>query len=76
MQRYAENFDPRILGLSGDRAAIDRVIGNFRFDARKTPGANGDSAMDHRAVIIRWTATANLYARSIWSGPPNRRRRS
>jgi protein SCO1/2 len=51
MQRYAENFDSRILGLSGDRAAIDQVIRNFRVYARKAPGANGDYTMDHSAVI-------------------------
>jgi protein SCO1/2 len=51
MQRYAENFDSRILGLSGDRAAIDQVIRNFRVYARKAPGANGGYTMDHSAVI-------------------------
>jgi protein SCO1/2 len=51
MQRYAENFDSRILGLSGDRAAIEQVIRNFRVYARKAPGANGDYTMDHSAVI-------------------------
>jgi protein SCO1/2 len=51
MQRYAESFDPRILGLSGDRAAIDQVIRAFRVYARKAPGAHGDYTMDHSAVI-------------------------
>jgi protein SCO1/2 len=51
MQNYAESFDPRIVGLSGDRAAIDKVVAAFRVYARKAPGANGDYTMDHSAVI-------------------------
>jgi protein SCO1/2 len=51
MQQYAESFDPRILGLSGDRAAIDKVVAAYRVYARKAPGANGDYTMDHSAVI-------------------------
>ena len=51
MGQYAESFDPRIVGLSGGRAAIDQVIADFRVYARKAPGANGDYTMDHSAVI-------------------------
>jgi protein SCO1/2 len=51
MQQYAESFDPRIIGLSGDRAAIDKVVAAFRVYARKAPGANGAYTMDHSAVI-------------------------
>lgn len=51
MQQYAESFDPRIIGLSGDRAAVDKVIASFRVYARKAPGANGEYTMDHSAVI-------------------------
>ena len=50
MGQYAESFDPRIVGLSGGRAAIDQVIADFRVYARKAPGANGDYTMDHSAV--------------------------
>ena len=51
VKTYAGNFDPRIIGLSGDRAAIDRVLAEYRVYARKAPGANGDYTMDHSAVI-------------------------
>ncbi|MGO9391485.1 SCO family protein [Rhodoblastus sp.] len=51
MQHYAESFDPRIIGLSGDRASIDSVIAAYRVYARKAPGANGEYTMDHSAVI-------------------------
>jgi len=51
VKTYAGNFDPRIIGLSGDRAAIDKVLAEYRVYARKAPGANGDYTMDHSAVI-------------------------
>ena len=51
MQHYSESFDPRIIGLSGDRASIDNVIAAYRVYARKAPGANGEYTMDHSAVI-------------------------
>ena len=51
VKTYAGSFDPRIIGLSGDRAAIDKVLAEYRVYARKAPGANGDYTMDHSAVI-------------------------
>ena len=51
VKAYASNFDPRIVGLSGDRAAIDTVLAEYRVYARKAPGANGEYTMDHSAVI-------------------------
>jgi protein SCO1/2 len=51
MQDYVSSFDPRIIGLSGDRAAIDRVLAAYRVYARKAPGKSGDYAMDHSALV-------------------------
>ncbi len=51
MAQYSSSFDPRIIGLSGDRADVDKVIAAYRVYARKAPDANGGYAMDHSAVI-------------------------
>ena len=51
MQDYVSSFDNRLIGLSGDRAAIDQVLREFRVYARKAPGEGGAYAMDHSAVI-------------------------
>jgi protein SCO1/2 len=59
MQDYVGSFDPRIIGLSGDRAAIDRVLAEYRVYARKSPdksadksfGKSGDYSMDHSALV-------------------------
>lgn len=51
MKDYLSSFDPRIEGLTGDRAAIDQVERAYRVYARKAPQANGDYTMDHSAIV-------------------------
>jgi protein SCO1/2 len=51
VKAYAGNFDPRIIGLSGDRTAIDKILAEYRVYARKEPGAKGEYTMDHSALI-------------------------
>lgn len=51
MKSYLASFDPRIVGLSGDRAAIDAVIKAYRAYAKKVPLKEGDYTMDHTALV-------------------------
>ncbi len=52
MKDYVSNFDPRIIGLTGDRAAIDQVEKAYRVYARKAPLAGSDDyTMDHSAIV-------------------------
>jgi protein SCO1/2 len=51
MADYASSFDPRIIGLSGDRAEVNAMISAYRVYARKIPSPSGDYTMDHSAVI-------------------------
>jgi protein SCO1/2 len=51
LKDYLSNFDPRLRGLTGDRAAIDAAIKEYRVYAKKIPLENGDYTMDHTAVI-------------------------
>jgi len=51
MADYAQNFDPRVIGLSGDRAEVDAMLAAYRVYARKVPTPSGDYTMDHSAVI-------------------------
>jgi protein SCO1/2 len=51
MAEYLQAFDPRIVGLTGDRAAVDAMLAAFRVYARKT-GEDGDYyLMDHTASV-------------------------
>jgi protein SCO1/2 len=51
MKDYLSNFDPRITGLSGDRAKTEAAEKAFRVYAKKVPGENGDYSMDHTAIV-------------------------
>jgi protein SCO1 len=51
MAEYAGSFGPNVIGLSGDRAAVDKVLKEYRVYARKIPEKDGGYSMDHSAVI-------------------------
>ena len=51
MKDYVSNFDSRIIGLTGDRSAIDQVERAYRVYARKAPLRDGDYTMDHSAIV-------------------------
>jgi protein SCO1/2 len=51
MKDYLSNFDPRIVGVSGDRAAIDPVLREYRIYSKKAGETAGDYAVDHTTVV-------------------------
>ena len=51
LRDYLGSFDKRIIGLSGDRAALEPMLKAYRVYARKNPSANGEYSMDHSAIV-------------------------
>jgi protein SCO1/2 len=52
MARYLTAFDSRIIGLTGARAEVDRVIAGYKIVALKRPTlADGDYVYDHTARL-------------------------
>jgi len=51
LKSYLGSFDGRIVGLTGDRAAVDAAVKAYRAYARKAPLKDGDYAMDHTALV-------------------------
>lgn len=51
LKDYLSNFDKRIVGLTGSKAAIDRVVKAYRAYYRKIPGKDGEYTMDHTAMV-------------------------
>jgi protein SCO1/2 len=50
LAQYVPNFDPRFLGLVGNRAQTDAVIKEFRVFYQKVPGKEpGSYSVDHTA---------------------------
>ncbi len=51
MKDYLSNFDPHLVGATGDLKSVEAVEKLFRVYAKKVPTKDGDYSMDHSAVI-------------------------
>lgn len=51
MAEYLQAFDPRIVGLTGERPAIDAMLAAFRVYSRKTGDDPDYYLMDHTASV-------------------------
>jgi protein SCO1/2 len=51
MRAYVASFDPRIVGLTGDRESVDKAIRSYRAYAKKVPLKDGDYTMEHTALV-------------------------
>jgi protein SCO1/2 len=51
MKSYVSSFDSRIVGLTGDRPAIDKVVRDYRAYAKKVPTKDGDYTMEHTSLV-------------------------
>jgi protein SCO1/2 len=51
LRAYLENFDPRIIGLTGDPAKTESIAKAFRVYVKKGASANGDYTVDHTGVV-------------------------
>ena len=66
LKDYLSNFDPHLRGLTGDPAAVEAVLKEYRVYAKKVPLKDGDYTMDHTAIIYlmdkdgRFVAPFNL----------------
>jgi protein SCO1 len=50
LAKYVPSFDPRFLGLTGDKAATEKMAKEFKVFYQKVPGKQaGSYAMDHTA---------------------------
>ena len=66
MKDYLSSFNPRLVGLTGDPAAIAAVAKEYRVYVKKVPLDNGNYTMDHTALVYlmdkdgRFVAPFNL----------------
>ena len=52
LKTYLGNFDPRIVGLTGDRLRTEAIAKAFRVYSKKMPGEKpGDYSVDHSGAI-------------------------
>jgi protein SCO1/2 len=51
LKDYLSSFDPRIVGVTGDEAAITAAEKAYRVYAKKVPTDGGGYTMDHTAIV-------------------------
>jgi protein SCO1 len=51
MKDYLSSFDPHLKALTGDPAAVGKMLTEYRVYAKKIPGKDGDYTMDHSAMV-------------------------
>ena len=51
MKEYLSSFDPHLKGLTGDAAAVGKIVSEYRVFAKKIPLKDGGYSMDHTALI-------------------------
>jgi protein SCO1/2 len=51
LKEYLSSFDDRIIGLTGDRVAVDAAVKAYRAYARKVPTTDGDYTMEHTSYV-------------------------
>jgi protein SCO1 len=66
LKSYLGSFDERIVGLTGDPAAIDAAVRAYRGFARKVPLKDGGYTMEHTSLVYlmdgkgRFVSSLNL----------------
>lgn len=51
LKNYLSSFDPRIIGLTGESAAVAAAEKAYRVYAKKVPTDGGGYTMDHTAIV-------------------------
>jgi protein SCO1/2 len=73
MAAYLQAFDPRILGLTGSREAVDQMLKAYRVYSRKVEGDDPDSyTMDHSASVYLLDSDATFVSTVDYQENPDR----
>lgn len=70
MKSYLGSFDPRIVGLTGDRTQIDAVIRAYRAYAKKVPQKGDDYTMDHSTLVYLMNKRGEFHGALNLERPP------
>jgi protein SCO1 len=62
LKDYLSNFDPRIIGVTGDAKALTAMEKAYRVYAKKVPLDGGGYTMDHTALVYLMDKTGHFVA--------------
>lgn len=72
MASYLQAFDPRIVGLTGSREAIDQMLSEFRVYSRKVEGDDPEHyTMDHTASVYLLDSDATFVGTVAYEEDPD-----
>ena len=60
MKEYLGHFDRRIIGLTGDAAAIQNVVSSYKVYAARVPLNDQDYTMDHSSFVYLFNPAGDL----------------
>jgi protein SCO1/2 len=60
MKEFLSSFDPHLKGLTGDPAAVTKILSAYRVFAKKIPLQDGEYSMDHTALIYLMDRDGNF----------------
>ena len=60
LKEYLAAFSPRLIGLTGDPAAVDRMLDAYHVFRARVPEANGGYSMNHTATMFLVDADGTL----------------
>jgi protein SCO1/2 len=70
LKDYLSSFDPRVIGVTGDPAAIAAVERSYRVYAKKVPLEGGNYTMDHTALVYLMDKDGRFVAPFSMKGTP------
>lgn len=70
MKAYVSAFSDRIIGVTGDPAAVQAMTRDYKIFSRKAPLGGGDYTMDHTASMILQDAEGNFVGTIDTKEPP------
>jgi protein SCO1 len=70
LKNYLGSFDERIIGLTGDRAAVEDAIRAYRGFARKVPLKDGSYTMEHTSLVYLMDAKGRFIGSLNVDRPP------
>jgi protein SCO1/2 len=62
LKDYLSSFDPRVVGVTGDAAAVTAMEKSYRVYAKKVPLDGGNYTMDHTAIVYLMDKTGRFVA--------------
>jgi protein SCO1/2 len=70
LKNYLGSFDERIVGLTGDPAAVEAALRAYRGFARKVPVKDGDYTMEHTSLVYLMDAKGRFVGSFNLDRPP------